>query len=173
MVLKKCYNNFIMQPALIKEKEILNIFRITIFFKGVNAFAEMLGGIVIWFTSKVFLVTFLLNFFQNSLSDDPKDYVANFIVDSAAALAVSSQYILGAYLFLHGIIKIILLTGLFKKKLWAYPASIIIFSLLIVYEIYIYYFNQSFWTLAITLFDMLIVTLTAHEYRILRKKFIK
>lgn len=162
-----------MKPILIKEKEYLDIFRISIFLKGMAAFGEILGGIIVWFTSKVFLITFILNFFQSELSDDPKDYVANFIVDSAAALSVSSQYFLGAYLFLHGIIKIVLIINLFRKKLWAYPTGIIVFSIFLIYELYNYYSSHSVWVLAISLFDVLIIYLAIHEYRVLRKKLKK
>jgi len=158
------------EPILIKEKEYLNLFKISIFLKGINAVAEMVGGILVWFISKAFLVTFILNLFQNELSDDPKDYVANFIVNSAASLSVSSQYFLGAYLFLHGIIKIFLIINLFRKKIWAYPVSIVIFSLFIFYELYRLYFSHSVWILGLTLFDMLIVLLAMHEYGVLKKK---
>ena len=159
-----------MKPVLIKEKEYLSLFRVSIYIKGINAIIEMFSGILIWFTSKVVLVTFILNFFQNELSDDPKDYVANFIVNSAAALSVSSQYFIGAYLFFHGVVKIFLLTGLFRKKLWAYPASVVIFSLLIIYQFYKYYFSHSIWILVFTLIDVLIVLLAIHEYGVIKRK---
>jgi len=155
---------------VIKEKEYLGLFRIGILIKGIGAVLEVLSGILVWFTSKVVLVTFILNFFQNELSDDPKDFVANFIVNSAASLAVSSQYFFGAYLFLHGIIKIFLIIGLFNKKIWAYPISIIIFSIFIFYELYRFYFSHSIWILGFILFDILIVFLAGHEYGVLRKK---
>ena len=158
-----------MEPVIITEKEYWGLFEISIFIKGLNAIGDITGGIIVWFTSKVVLVTFILNFFQNELSDSPKDYIANFIVNSAAALAVSSQYFLGAYLFIHGVVKIFLLVCLFKKKLWAYPTSIIIFSLLIFYESYSFYLSHSMWTLSFTLFDILLVLLTGHEYGVLRK----
>jgi len=159
-----------MEPVLIKEKEYLNLFKISLFIKGVNAIGDLMAAIVIWFTSKAVLIIFILDLFQNELSDNPKDYIANFIVNSAATFAVSSQYVLSIYLFIHGVIKMFLLICLFKKKLWAYPTSIIVFSLLIGYESYIFYFNHSLWTLSFTLFDILLVLLTGHEYGVLRKK---
>ena len=167
---KKCYNTFAMEPILKTEKEYLNLFKISIFLKGINAVGEIFGGIFIWFASKAFLITFILNVFQNELSDDPKDYVANFIVNSASTLAVSSQYFLAIYLFLHGVVKVFLIISLFKKKLWAYPASITVFSVFIVYQLYRYYFTHSIWILALTLFDILIVLLAGHEYGVLIKR---
>ena len=158
-----------MKP-IITEKEYWGLFEISIVIKGLNALADLVGGLIIWFTSKVVLVTFLLNFFQNDLSDNPKDYIANFIVNSAEYLAVSSQYLLGGYLLIHGIVKIFLLICLYKKKLWAYPTSLIIFSLLIFYESYTLYFNYSIWVLIVIVLDIILVLLTGHEYAVLRKK---
>ena len=105
-----------MEPILKTEKEYLNLFKISLFIKGLSSIGEMLAGIFVWFTNKVFLVTFFLNFFQNDLSDNPRDHIATFIVNSAASFAVSSQYILGFYLFLRGLIKIFFIINLFRKK---------------------------------------------------------
>lgn len=159
-----------MEPTIMKEKEILNLFKISLILKGVNAVVEAIGGIVIWFTSKAVLVTFILNILQNELSDDPKDFVANFIVNSAEALSVGSQYVIGAYLFLHGFVKIFLLICLFKKKLWAYPLSIFIFTLIVVYEMYVYFVHPSVWTLSMIILDLLVIVLAIHEYNILKRR---
>jgi uncharacterized membrane protein len=158
-----------MEP-IITENEYWGLFEISLVIKGLNALADLAGGIIIWFTSKVVLVTFILNFFQNDLSDNPKDYIANFIVNSAETLAVSSQYFLAAYLLIHGIVKIFLLVCLYKRKLWAYPTSIIIFSLLIFYESYTFYLNNSMLILIFTILDIILVLLTGHEYGVLKKK---
>ena len=158
------------ESVLIKEKTYWGLFEISLLIKSLNAIADTVGGLIIWFTSKAFLVTFILNIFQNELSDDPKDYIANFIVNSAEALAVSSQYFLGAYLLIHGVVKMFLLVCLYKKKLWVYPVSIVIFSLLIFYEIYSFYLNHSMWILLVILFDVFLVLLTWREYGVLNRK---
>ena len=159
-----------MEKVLITEKQYWGLFEISLLIKTLNAIADIIGGIILWFTSKVVLVTFILNFFQNDLSDNPKDYISNFIVNFAEALAVCSQYFLSAYLLIHGIVKIFLLICLYKKKLWAYPTSIIVFSLLTIYESYTLYLNHSMWILSFTLLDIILVLLTSHEYGVLRKR---
>ena len=159
-----------MEPVLIKKKGFNTLFKISLLIKEIDAIIEMIGGALVLFTSKIVLVDFILNFFQNELTDDPKNYLGNFIVNSAADLSVSSQYFLGTYLLLHGIIKIFLIINLFNKKLWAYPTTIIVFSLFIIYESYIFSTSHSLWTLSFTLFDILIVLLTGHEYGVLLKK---
>lgn len=162
-----------MQPIIIKEKEYLGLFRTTLYLKSVGAISDILSGIFVWFVSKAFLITFFLNFFHNELSDNPKDLIASFIVNVAASFSVSSQYFLGAYLFFHGVIKLFLVINLFRRKIWAYPVSIVVFSLLIIYQFYEYNFTKSLWLLAFTLLDVLVVLLTIHEYGVLKKKIRK
>ena len=159
-----------MEPVLITEKEYWSLFEISIIIKGLNALGDLLAGIVLWVISKAVLITFILNFFQNDLSDNPKDYISNFIVNSAATLAVSSQYFLSVYFLIHGIVKIFLLICLYKKKLWAYPTSIFVFTSLIFYESYTFYSNHSMWILAFTFLDVLLVLLTVHEYGVIKMK---
>ncbi len=162
-----------MQPIIIKEKEYLSFFRTTLYLKSIGALSDILTGISVWLISKAFLITFVLNLLHNELSDDPKDVVANFIVNSAASFSVSSQYFLGAYLFLHGIVKLFLVINLFRRKIWAYPVSIVVFTLLIFYQVYEYYFTHSIWLLAFTILDIIVVLLTGHEYGVLKKKLKK
>lgn len=159
-----------MELPVVQEKEYLNIFKISIFMKGLNAFFEIFAGIIIGFTSKIVLVNFIFDIFRNELSDEPGDILGNFIVNSAVSISTSSQYFFAIYLILHGIIKITLIINLFRKKLWAYPSTIIIFSLFIFYELYRFYISHSVWILAFTIFDMLIVFLTIHEYRVLLRR---
>jgi len=158
-----------MPPVLIKEKEYLSFFKTTLYLKSIGALSDIVNGIFIWFISKAFLITFVLNLLHNELSDDPKDVVANFIVNSAASFSVSSQYFLGAYLFLHGVLKLFLVINLFRRKIWAYPLSIVIFTIFIFYQSYEYYFTHSLWLLAFTSLDIIVVLLTIHEYGVLKK----
>ena len=157
-----------MEKTVAKKKDLSVLFQISLIIKEIDAVIEVVGGFLVLFTSKVVLVTFILNFFQDILTDNPKDYVANFIVNSAAELSISSQYFLGAYLLAHGVIKIVLIINLLGKKLWAYFATMIIFPVFIAYELYGFYLSHSLWTLALTLFDILIVVFTIKEYFILK-----
>lgn len=158
-----------MQPVIIKEKNIFRIFEVGLLIKGLNALIEVLSGFFIWFVNKAFIVTLFLNLTQSELSDDPKDYLANFIVNTASAFSTSSQYFFAGYLIVHGLIKIFLIVGLFRKKLWAYPLSICIFTVFIIYQFYEYYLNGSAWLLFLNFFDILIVMIAIYEYVVRRR----
>jgi uncharacterized membrane protein len=157
-----------MEPVL-KEKSIFRVFEISVILKGLNALTEIIGGILIFLLDKADIVRFFLKITQNELSDDPKDFIANLIVNSIASFSVNSQVFFSVYLLIHGILKIFLVIGLLKRKLWAYPSSIVIFGLFIAYQIYRYNFTHSGWLLALTIFDIFIVILVWHEYRIIKR----
>ncbi|MFA6227065.1 MAG: DUF2127 domain-containing protein [Candidatus Paceibacterota bacterium] len=157
-----------MQPV-ISEKKIFRIFEISLWLKGLNALSEILGGIAVLLVNKAYIITLVLTLTQNELSDDPNDLVGLFIVNSVSSFAMSSQTFFSIYLLVHGILKVFVIAGLLMNRLWAYPASIVVFSGFIIYQSYRYYFIHSGWLLALTIFDIFIVYLVIHEYRVRRK----
>jgi len=154
----------------IEEKRILTFFRFTVFLKGLNALAEMIGGILILVVNKASIVILMLNLTQNQMSDDPDDLLGTFIVNNIANFSANSQIFFGYYLLSHGIIKIFLVICLLLNKLWAYPLSIVVFSLFIFYEAYRYYFTHSLWLLGLIIFDIIIVWFIWREYKITKTK---
>jgi uncharacterized membrane protein len=146
------------------QKRLHITFVISIILKGLYAMVEILGGLL-FLVSKSFLAlgVWLLTFAE--LGEDPKDFVANYLIKAASELSVSSQRFIALYLLSHGIIKLFVIVGLFKQKLWAYPASIVVFSAFIIYQLYRYSHTHSLWLLVFTLFDAFVIYLTVHEYR--------
>ena len=68
------------------------------------------------------------------------------------------------YLLVHGAVKIVLVIALLMNKLWAYPCLIIVLLIFIGYELYRIALHPSADLIALTLFDVVIVTLTWLEY---------
>lgn len=153
----------------IKEKKIYLAFEISILLKGFHSFLEILGGILIFFITKSYIVSRVLFFTQEELSEDPKDLIAHYLINASNNFSITSQHFIALYLLSHGIIKLFLVIGLLKKKLWAYPASIVIFSLFITYQLYRLYYTHSVWLLLFTIFDIVIIWLTIHEYNHMKK----
>ncbi len=155
------------------EKYIHRLFDISLILKGIHSVIEIVGGILVLFISQAFIVSTVLNITQDELSDDPKDFWANYLVHSAQQLSISSQHFIAFYLLSHGIIKAFLVVTLFKEKLWAYPLAMTIFSLFGVYQIFEFTRTGSIWLLALTLLDILLIILTWHEYRYMKRTGIK
>ena len=76
---------------------------------------------------------------------------------------------MAAYLFSHGGIKLWLIVGLLREKLWYYPVAIAVFDLFAGYQLYRFAFSHSVWWLLITAVDGIVIGLTCYEYRYLRR----
>lgn len=66
---------------------------------------------------------------------------------------------------MHGLIKIGLVAGLWYNKLWTYPATGIILSLLVIYQIIRFSFTHSVVILLLTIVDITILALMYNEYK--------
>lgn len=76
-----------------------------------------------------------------------------------------------AFVFLsHGIVKLLLIFGLWKEKIWAYPTSAAVFSAFILYQTYQLTFAWSIFLLLITVLDAIIVALVLYEYKYKKKE---
>jgi uncharacterized membrane protein len=153
---------------LFEEKNIHLAFDISLLFKGVLAVFEVIGGILAYFVSQQFLLQIVSAITQEELTEDPRDFIANYLVHSVQYLSISAEHFAAFYLLAHGIIKLWLIVGLLRKKLWYYPTAIIVFSLFIIYQLYRFNFTHSIWLLLITIVDIIVIWLTWHEYKYLR-----
>ena len=107
---------------------------------------------------------------QEELTEDPRDFVAQFIVQSAQQLSVSAQHFAAFYLLSHGIIKTALIAGLLRERLWYYPLSMLVFGIFVAYQLFRFQVTHSIWLMAITILDIVIIAMTWHEYRFLRRR---
>jgi len=143
-------------------------FRVSIILKGVYSVIEIIVGISSFFITKALVISTTLFFLQGELAEDPKDFIANYFIAVANNISVDAKYFFAFYLLSHGLIKILLIAGLLRKKLWAYLTSIIVFSLFIIYQLYLYFNTFSIWLLLVTALDLIIIFLTIYEYRYMK-----
>lgn len=149
----------------LSEKKIHLIFVLSVLLKAINGVLEIVLGVAFLFTSA--LAGIVQTLVQSELIEDPSDIVAN-TVQHYLPFLTHSQYFISLYLLSHGIIKLFLVVGLLRNKLWAYPTAIVVFVLFIAYQVYRYSFTHSLWLVALTIFDIFVIVLTWHEYKILR-----
>ena len=150
------------------EQKIQFAFRISLFLKGLFALGQIIGGMVAFFVSKAFLLRTVGVLTEGELTEDPHDLIANYLLHSAQRLSGGTQLFVALYLLSHGGIKLWLIIGLLREKLWYYPIAIVIFAAFIFYQLYRFSFTHSVWWLLITALDLIVIGLTWHEYRYLR-----
>ena len=152
---------------IIQEKNIRRIFIVSVLLKGFNATLEIVGGVLFLFTGAVTsIVQFLV---QGELIEDPGDFIANSIQHYLPYFSEHSQLFATFYLLSHGVIKIFLVVGLLRNKLWAYPSAIVVYFLFIAYQLYRFTYTHSVFLVLLTVFDLFVIWLTWHEYKVVKK----
>lgn len=140
-------------------------FEIGILIKAIDGFLEIIGGILLVFLNPVRLNNLISLLTQHELSQDPKDVIANFMIKLSSKFTISTQYFGVFYLISHGIVKIILIIFLWKRKSWAYPLTIVSLILFIIYQVYRYTLYPSSGLIILTFFDIVMILLTFMEYK--------
>jgi uncharacterized membrane protein len=149
-----------------EEKNIKKIFDVYVLIKGLYGLIEVAGALLVYLISPAFILRVASLLTEEEISGDPHDRFANFILHSAQYYSVSARLFGALYLFIHGLIKIILVIGLLKDRKWAYPATLATLGLFIVYQLYKYIEYHSIWILALTLLDAIFLWLVWHEYKV-------
>lgn len=149
------------------EKKIHWIFDVSLWFKAVFALSEIVAGVVAYFVPQRLFLTLVLWVTKQEFAEDPHDFVANSLLHAVQHLSVGTQRFAAAYLLAHGVIKLWLIVGLLRQRLWYYPVAMVVFGAFVGYQLYRYTFTHSIWLLLITALDAVIIALTRHEYRYL------
>ncbi|WP_158600511.1 DUF2127 domain-containing protein [Tessaracoccus antarcticus] len=141
-------------------------FRISLLLKGLDGVLELMGGVLLLVVSPARLNSLTRFLTQHELSGDPNDLIANALRHYTSTMSVSSSLFGAVYLLLHGLVKIVLVWAVLKDKLWAYPWMIAFVLVFIAYQSYQLVMGFTTGMALLTAFDIFIVWLTLHEYRV-------
>ena len=140
-------------------------FEVTLILKGLDGLLEIVGGLILLLVPTATLNQFLTTLTQHELSEDPGDFFVTRLLPLGQHLIESSASFAGLYLLLHGVIKVVLVGAVFADRLWAYPWMIGFLLAFIGYQSYRFVLEPSAGLAALTIFDAVMVWLTAREYR--------
>jgi len=143
-------------------------FQIGLWAKVLFALTEIAGGIAALLVTQHFLVAAANLITHGELVEDPNDLIANYLLHAVHNLSVGSREFGGIYLLSHGAVKLWLVVGLLRERLWYYPTALVVFFLFIVYQLYRFTETHSVWLMLVTFVDLVVIVLTWHEYRLLR-----
>jgi len=153
------------------EQRIHQIFTISVLLKGAHAVIECVSGLALALVRPGAIQDFVSAITQHELIAKPNDFIARHLLHWAAGIDVSTQHFYAFYLFSHGIVKVFLVVGLLRRQLWAYPASLVVLALFIAYQLYRYTHTRGVGLIVLTVFDLFVMVLIWHEYRLLRGHF--
>ncbi|MGB8315382.1 MAG: DUF2127 domain-containing protein [Aestuariivirga sp.] len=151
------------------ERSIHRIFEVSILLKGAHALIECAGGLLLAFISTSTIAGLVKTLTQEELIEDPHDLVATSLMNFAQNFSVSTEHFYAFYLLSHGIVKLLLVIGLLRNRLWAYPASLAALGLFIVYQLYRYSYTHGIGLIILTVFDLAVIWLVWHEYQVVRQ----
>ena len=151
------------------ERRIRQIFEVSVLLKGAHALIECIGGLVLAFVSTSAITSLVNALTQEELIEDPNDFVGTHLLSLAQNFTVSTQHFYAFYLLSHGVIKVFLVIGLLRNKLWAYPVSLVVLGLFIVYQLYRFSYTHGFGLIALTVFDVIVMGLIWHEFRLVSR----
>jgi len=154
----------------IAKKSITRLFRISILLKGLHALLEIVGGTLLYVIHPDTIQRFISRLTQNELLEDRRDLIANTLQRAAEHLSIGGKTFAAFYLLSHGVIKLVLVIELLRKRLWAYPASLAMFGAFIAYQLYRYTHTHSIGLIVLSGFDVLVMWLIWREYKIVRKQ---
>lgn len=153
----------------INEHRVHQIFQVSVLLKGAHALIECLGGIALALVSTRSIANFVNAITQDELVEDPNDFFATHLLTMAHNFSVQAQHFYAFYLLSHGLVKVALVVGLLREKLWAYPASLIVLALFVLYQLYRFSYTHGPGLIVLTLFDIVVMGLIWHEYGLMRR----
>lgn len=157
---------------MFQEKSIRRLFRWSLYGKGIFGILEFCGGILLLVASHEQLNSFinaLVTFIEEDVTLHAGDIVVRLLLKIAAYFSISSAAFIIYYMISHGTVKIFLVTSLLFDKLWAYPVGLVAMSALVSYQVYRLSLTHSLVLMGFTLYDMLVIYLIWHEYKVKRR----
>ena len=151
------------------EHRIRQIFQISVLLKGAHAAIECVGGMALALISTTTIVNWVNALTQDELIEDPNDFLATHLLTWAQGFSVETKHFYAFYLLSHGLVKLLLVVGLLRNKLWSYPASLAILGLFIIYQLYRFSYTHGMGLIVLTVFDVLVMGLIWHEYNLIRR----
>lgn len=149
-----------------KPRDLLDrTFEISIILKGADGVLELIGGALLLAVSPGTINRVVGALTQHELSEEPHDLIATRLLRFSHGLTSSAVIFAAAYLLVHGLVKVVLVTALLRNKLWAYPWLIVFLILFTGYQLYRIALHPSAGLIALTVFDAFMIWLTWREYR--------
>ena len=154
----------------LEEKQIHRLFEISVALKGIHALFEIAGGILLYFISTRTIVEWVSALTQDELTEDPNSFLSNYLLNAAQHVTLAGKTFAVLYLLSHGLIKAALVAGLLRNKYWAYPASLVVLWLYVIYQLYRFSVTLSIGMALLTIFDIIVIWLIWHEYKIVKSE---
>ncbi|MGA7623467.1 MAG: DUF2127 domain-containing protein [Candidatus Acidiferrales bacterium] len=139
-------------------------FEVGISLKGVGGLLEVFGGLVLGLLKPSDMNEIVRRICAILLVEFP--HIASHVLDASQRWTdYGGTRFASLYLLSHGVVKVALVICLWMNKLWAYPLTIVVFTLFVVYQLHRFTHTHSWTLIALSVFDAVIIYLTWQEYQ--------
>jgi len=143
-------------------------YEIGIIIKGIDGTLELIGGVLVLALSPQAINGTTRFLTQNSLQENPHNFIAVHIVHAGHSLASGHNIFAALFLLTHGLVKVVLVTCLLLNKLWAYPWALGALGLFLVYQAYQLITAPTLSMSLLTVLDIAIIGLIYREWQKVR-----
>lgn len=133
--------------------------------KAIFGFFEILAGFLFAVSGRRIVDNIIIALAEQEIAEDPNDFLANYIIKVSSNFSLNAQIFAVAYLLLHGIVNILLVIFLTRKKIWFFPWAISLLGGFVIYQIYKYLHTFSPLLLALIAFDIIFISIIWLEYK--------
>ena len=140
-------------------------FRVGITIKGFDGILEIVAGIALWFVSPVKMSAFIKTLTEHMLTRIPHGFISRHLIAASQSFNNDSREFAAYYLLSHGFVKVVLVVCLWMNRLWAYPLTIAVFGLFMLYQLHRFMHTHSVSMILLTIFDALLIYLTWVEFK--------
>lgn len=149
------------------EENIFELFRISVLLKGAISLVEVLSGIFILVTPRDFVLHLVTLLTHDEGTQAQHDFITTHLLQLAQQFTAATTFV-AIYLLSRGLVKVFLIWALLKNKLWAYPVSLVVLTLFLIYQTYQIITMHSVIVLGISIFDLFVIYFIWREYQIVR-----
>ena len=153
-----------------RRETVHRLFWISIFLKGLDGVLEIMGSVALFLIGNATIMRTIELLTAPELAEDPHDLIANALRGWFGHLSADTKLFASAYLFGHGAVKLFLVAGLWREKLWAFPTALTIMTAFILYQLYRLSQAPSVSLIVLTIIDIFVVAVVWREYQLFRHK---
>lgn len=159
-----------MKPTVDKRRILHFGFEVAILLKGINAVVESLVGVLLWFVRPETMDRWIQVVTRAELAEDPEGLIANLLLRAGERHAADAHHLGAVYLVAHGLVKLVLVFLLWRRKLWAYPLAGGVLVVFVAYQVFAWATTHSVFLIVLSVFDAILVWLIVIERRKLKQE---
>ncbi len=144
------------------------LFEASLAIKGFLTSLEALAGFGLLLTPNALIARLVYWVTHFEIAEDPGDTLATLTLRAVQQFPVPTQHFYALYLLAHGGLKLTMVYLLWRKVVWAYPASMIVLAGFVGYQFYEFVHAGSPFLLLLAIFDLVMIGLVWQEWQALR-----